>query len=215
MTVDKVDLHTTRRFGTLFLDYLAGKDQLDSFYGSAPNMDSFKAQIDEKKFPAERRKILCQALEEQYQGLPLTDHVKDNLQKLSKTTTFTITTGHQLNLFTGPLYFIYKIITVIKACQDLKAQYPAYDFVPVYWMATEDHDFEEINHFRFSGKKYQWQTGQHGAVAHDLIGVGIAVGIGSEVDAVHHRLAGDVAAEDEAVLDAGVEQVHLEGVGQE
>lgn len=164
MTVDKVDLHTTRRFGTLFLDYLAGKDQLDSFYGSTPNMDSFKAQIDEKKFPAERRKILCQALEEQYQGLPLTDHVKDNLQKLSKPTTFTITTGHQLNLFTGPLYFIYKIITVIKACQDLKAQYPDYDFVPVYWMATEDHDFEEINHFRFSGKKYQWQTGQHGAV---------------------------------------------------
>ena len=166
MTVSKVDLHKTRRFGALFLDYLAGKDQLDRFYGSAPSIDNFKAQLEAKKFPAERRKILCQALEEQYKDLPITDHLENNLQKLSEPTTFTITTGHQLNLFTGPLYFIYKIVTVIKACQDLTAKYPGYHFVPVYWMATEDHDFEEINHFRFNGKKYQWHTGQSGAVGH-------------------------------------------------
>ncbi|MEM7110661.1 MAG: bacillithiol biosynthesis cysteine-adding enzyme BshC, partial [Bacteroidota bacterium] len=77
---------------------------------------------------------------------------------------FTVTTGHQLNLFTGPLYVIYKIITVINTCRHLAEQYPDYNFVPLYWMASEDHDFEEIDHFRFDGKKYQWKTDQTGAV---------------------------------------------------
>ena len=164
MTVNKVDLRDTRRFGALFLDYLEGRDQLREFYGNAPEIANFRAQIEAKKFPAERRKILCQALEEQYTDLPLTDQVKNNLHLLAEANTYTITTGHQLNLFTGPLYFIYKIVTVIRTCQELKAQYPSCHFVPVYWMATEDHDFEEINHFRFNGKKYQWETDQSGAV---------------------------------------------------
>jgi uncharacterized protein YllA (UPF0747 family) len=57
-----------------------------------------------------------------------------------------------LNLFTGPLYFLYKIISTINLTKELKAKYPAYNFVPIYWMATEDHDFEEINYFNFKGK---------------------------------------------------------------
>lgn len=64
---------------------------------------------------------------------------------LSFQNTFTITTGHQLNLFTYPLYFIYKIISTINTCIELKESYPDFNFVPIYWMATEDHDFEEIN----------------------------------------------------------------------
>jgi bacillithiol biosynthesis cysteine-adding enzyme BshC len=75
-----------------------------------------------------------------------------------------VTTGHQLNIFTGPLYFIYKIVTVINACIELKKAYPEYNFVPVYWMASEDHDFEEISYFRFNGKKFTWETDQQGAV---------------------------------------------------
>ena len=50
-----------------------------------------------------------------------------------------------MNLFTGPLYFLYKIISTINLCKELQKKYPENNFVPIYWMATEDHDFEEIN----------------------------------------------------------------------
>ncbi|HBS52449.1 MAG TPA: bacillithiol biosynthesis cysteine-adding enzyme BshC, partial [Flavobacterium sp.] len=78
--------------------------------------------------------------------------------------TFTITTGHQLNLFSGPLYFLYKIISTINLASELKAKYPHSNFVPVYWMATEDHDFEEINYFNFNGKKFRWNKDSSGPV---------------------------------------------------
>jgi uncharacterized protein YllA (UPF0747 family) len=54
---------------------------------------------------------------------------------------------------TGPLYFIYKIITTIKISRELQEKYPDLNYVPVYWMATEDHDFEEINAFFFPREK--------------------------------------------------------------
>ena len=73
-------------------------------------------------------------------------------------------TGHQLNLFTGPLYFLYKIISTINLCKELKKAYPTYHFVPVYWMATEDHDFEEINFFNFNRIKFQWNKDVSGPV---------------------------------------------------
>ncbi|MEO1097394.1 MAG: bacillithiol biosynthesis cysteine-adding enzyme BshC [Bacteroidota bacterium] len=164
MTLKTVDLRTTNKFGKLFLDYIEGADQLKPFYGRFPSIENFKAQIEAKKFSAERRKILCQALENQYQDQTITDQVSTNLKSLSQNNSFTITTGHQLNLFTGPLYVIYKIVTVINTCKELKKKYPDSAFIPVYWMASEDHDFEEIDHFRFDAKKYRWATDQTGAV---------------------------------------------------
>ncbi|MET0760389.1 MAG: bacillithiol biosynthesis cysteine-adding enzyme BshC, partial [Flavobacterium sp.] len=92
------------------------------------------------------------------------DLTQQNIESLSNSNTFTVTTGHQLNLFTGPLYFLYKIISTINLTKELKAKYPTYDFVPVYWMATEDHDFEEINYFNFKGKKILWNTPSSGPV---------------------------------------------------
>lgn len=166
MTLKTVDLRATQKFSKLFLDYIDGADQLKGFYGKSPKIDNFKAQIEAKKFSAERRKILCQSLDKQYQSLSVTDSVSKNLESLKHTDTFTVTTGHQLNLFTGPLYVIYKIVTVINTCRKLSEVYPEYNFVPVYWMASEDHDFDEIDHFRFDGKKYQWKTNQTGAVGH-------------------------------------------------
>jgi uncharacterized protein YllA (UPF0747 family) len=78
--------------------------------------------------------------------------------------TFTVTTGHQLNIYTGPLYVIYKLVSTINLARALQTAYPDQQFVPVYWMATEDHDFEEINHFFAFGTKYEWTTSQKGAV---------------------------------------------------
>ncbi|MFN6946877.1 MAG: bacillithiol biosynthesis cysteine-adding enzyme BshC, partial [Cytophagaceae bacterium] len=88
----------------------------------------------------------------------------ENIELLKDAKTFTVTTGHQLNLMTGPLYFIYKILTAIRLAEALKVKYPDNHFVPVYWMATEDHDFAEINHFSLFGKTFIWEKETKGAV---------------------------------------------------
>jgi bacillithiol biosynthesis cysteine-adding enzyme BshC len=108
--------------------------------------------------------MLVESLRRQYEGFSLSSLVSENLTALELDKTFTITTGHQLNIFTGPLYFIFKIVTVINTCRKLKASYPEYNFVPVFWMASEDHDYEEIRYFKLNGKKYEWTTDQQGAV---------------------------------------------------
>lgn len=127
---------------------------------------SFAQQIALKKqsFSAEQRALLTEVLEEKYKGLSVSDKLKNNLALLQDPNTFTITTGHQLCLLTGPLYFIYKILHVIKLSTDLNAKFPEQHFVPVYWMASEDHDFEEIRSFLLFGQKWTWESAQKGAV---------------------------------------------------
>jgi bacillithiol biosynthesis cysteine-adding enzyme BshC len=166
MQLKKVPLADTGSFSSFFLDYIQQKDQLKPFYHRFPTLPTFGEQIAEKKnsFPDSTREILVSSLTNQYKDVTTSDRVRQNIAALKESRTFTITTGHQLNIFTGPLYFIYKIVTVINACKQLKAQYPDYNFVPVYWMASEDHDYDEIKYFRLYGKKYTWHTNQKGAV---------------------------------------------------
>ena len=92
-----------------------------------------------------------------YADVLRSEQVQTNIEKLSQANCFTVTTGHQLSLATGPLFFLYKILHVIKQCEELKESYPEYEFVPVYWMASEDHDFEEINHFHFNDQKIKFE----------------------------------------------------------
>ena len=103
-------------------------------------------------------------MKEQNANFSLSKKTKNNIDTILNKNTFTITTGHQLCLFTGPLYFIYKIITAINLSQQLEERYPKNNFIPVFWMATEDHDFKEINHIHLFGKKIAWDTQQSGAV---------------------------------------------------
>ncbi len=150
----------TNYFLPLILDYLAQKEEMKAFYKRYPSLENFKAQIEEKKAAynsnKEIRKSLLEVLEKQYGQTAISETTAGNIRLLGEDNTFTVTTGHQLNLFTGPLYFLYKIISAINMAAELKQQYPAHDFVPVYWMATEDHDFEEISFFHLRGKKFQW-----------------------------------------------------------
>ncbi len=166
MQIDKVSLADTHSFSNFFLDYIHQHEKLKPFYQRFPEKHQFRDQLTEKatSFTAAQREVLVRVLQEQYQQVTTTNQVKGNISALLQEKTFTITTGHQLNIFTGPLYFIYKIITVINTCKQLKEQYPEYTFVPVYWMASEDHDYEEIKYMRLYGKKYEWNTKQQGAV---------------------------------------------------
>ncbi|WBL24623.1 bacillithiol biosynthesis cysteine-adding enzyme BshC [Zunongwangia sp. HGR-M22] len=165
MPTDCISYSETNYFSKLILDYLDQKEELASFYNRFPEIGNFKAQIKEKQqaFSAENREVLVESLKKQYDGFEISESTLANIEALSKDTTFTITTGHQLNLFTGPLYFLYKIISVINLTKILKKEHPEYDFVPIYWMATEDHDFAEINYFNLNGKKFQWNSEEKGA----------------------------------------------------
>ena len=163
MILSQVEFEETGSFSPIFLDYLNKKEALAPFYNVFPTVENFQKLIDQRKdFSDEKRHILVKTLLEQYGELDTTDIVDSNLHALGDSNTFTVTTGHQLNIFTGPLYFIYKIVTVINACKQLKAAYPDCNFVPVYWMASEDHDVAEISSFNLFGKKYQWETEQTG-----------------------------------------------------
>lgn len=193
MQLKKIPLGDTRAFSSFFLDYIDQKNNLQPFYNRFPLIENFQEQINDKSksFPAHHRQVLVSALQKQYAGLTCSEAVKKNIHSLSDERTFTITTGHQLNIFTGPLYFIYKIVTVINTCRELKAKFPGYDFVPVYWMASEDHDYDEIKYFRLYGKKYTWETGQKGAVGRFST---------KGLDTLLEQLPGDVSIFREAYL---------------
>ena len=155
----------TAAFSPLIADYLARHENLTSFYHRFPTLDAFAEQIQDKQahYSPQARQRLVAALRAQYAALPdVHPAVAANLDLLEKETTFTVTTGHQLNLLTGPLYFVYKMVTTLKLCRQLNEYYPQYDFVPLYWMATEDHDFAEINHLHLFGKKYEWNAPDQG-----------------------------------------------------
>lgn len=168
MDVDCLPFKSTGYFSKLICDYLSGEEHLAPFYNRFPHIARFQEQIAEKKasFPVGNRKVLQHSLAKQYGTFNISKKTQQHIDALADENTFTVVTGHQLNLFTGPLYFLYKIISTINLCDTLKKQYPEQHFVPVYWMATEDHDFEEINYFNFRGKKIQWNKAASGAVGH-------------------------------------------------
>ena len=166
MPTDCISYQKSGYFTKLIVDYLDKKPELNALYNRFPSIENFEGQIKEKEtnFPFSTRSFLVTALKKQYQGFEISVVTKSNIALLSDSKTFTITTGHQLNLFTGPLYFLYKIVATINLCGALKQTYPSYNFVPIYWMATEDHDFEEINYFNFKNVKIKWNKDSFGPV---------------------------------------------------
>ncbi|MGB3590342.1 MAG: bacillithiol biosynthesis cysteine-adding enzyme BshC [Nonlabens sp.] len=168
MKVSKVDVQDIRFFSKLIKDYLNQDPGLKDLYHRYPSLENFQAQIDEKKQGWKnaqlKRSILVDTLLEQYQNMEDWATTRRHIELLRSEHCFTITTGHQLNLFTGPLYFLYKIVSTINLCKDLRAAHPQNSFVPVYWMATEDHDFEEIQFFNYGRDKVVLDKDGAGAV---------------------------------------------------
>ena len=147
------------QFSKLLMDYVAGDEKLKPFYEYSPSVKGFGEAIKKMSGYDYPRKVLVDSLTEYYnRNVPgmASDATLKNIQKLEDKNCYTVTTGHQLCLFTGPLYFIFKIITVINLAEKLNKEYPSNHFVPVYWMASEDHDFAEINHAFLFGKKVEW-----------------------------------------------------------
>ncbi|MBC7493641.1 MAG: bacillithiol biosynthesis cysteine-adding enzyme BshC, partial [Flavobacterium sp.] len=166
MPTDNLTYQQSGYFTKIIIDYLNQDETVKPFYNRFPTLENFKTQIEEKttNYLNKNRIILSSTIKNQYNLVDTTPLVTKNILLLADENTFTITTGHQLNLFTGPLYFLYKIISTINLCKKLKATYPEQNFVPIYWMATEDHDFEEINYFNYKNKKIKWSKTSNGPV---------------------------------------------------
>ncbi len=165
--VECIPYRETGYFNDLILDYLDQKDSIKKFISDFPDLQAFKARMEAKQdFSPQFRNTLVASLKEQYEecSIEINGLLKDNIESLSLTNTFTVTTGHQLNILSGPLYFIYKIVSTINLAKKLKAEYPDQNFVPIYWMASEDHDFEEISFINLFGGKLRWHNNLKGAV---------------------------------------------------
>lgn len=151
-------------FSSIIIDYLNKSLHLQPFYRHPVSMEGIERAIDARKQFTVNRTVLVNVLQQQYASVETSEVVSGNIRALANENTFTIVTAHQPNIFTGYLYFIYKILHIIKLAAELDKQLPAYKFVPVFYMGSEDADLEELGKIFLNGEKIVWNTSQTGAV---------------------------------------------------
>lgn len=163
-TATRLPYRQTGYFSKTVLDYIDQVPGIKPFFSFPPSLAGIKQAIEERKnFPTDRE-CLVQELKKQYADVNASSKVLANIDSLLAESTFTVTTAHQNNLFTGPLYFIYKILHAIRLSEYLRESMPAFQFVPVFYVGSEDADLAELNHIHLDGKKLSWDTQQNGAV---------------------------------------------------
>lgn len=195
-TSTKLPYSQTGFFSKLIIDYLNEAPALQSFIQHPVSLAGIKAAIqDRQSFAPHHRALLVNELQQQYTPTGTTAKVQQNISLLAKDTTFTICTAHQPAIFTGNLYFIYKILHTIKLADQFKKEFPQYDFVPVFWMGSEDADLDELGHIYLNGEKIVWETKQTGAVGRMNT---------KGLDKIVHRIEGELS-----VLPYGKELIQL------
>lgn len=170
----KIALKEAPVLGATAKKYLSG--ELKSLHDFSPDEEGIRLAIEKRKNKKVNREVLVKILSEQ--NVNANAKAKANILLLKNENAFTVTTGHQLCLFTGPLYFIYKILHTIKLAEDLKKKFPENDFVPVYWMASEDHDFEEVSGVSIFGKSLKWNSNIRGSVGRVSLQAGTPLPVG-------------------------------------
>lgn len=149
----------------LIIDYLSGFEEVTDLVPFTSDFFGIGDALEERKQVGVNREVLTNTLQEQYaRVLDVPNAVKHNIQALASPDTFTVTTGHQLVLMGGPLYFVYKILHVVGLTKRLQMRYREHHFVPVFWMASEDHDLPEVDHFYIGANKVHWHAQQTGPV---------------------------------------------------
>lgn len=160
----KIPYSQTNSFSKLVLDYVDDAASLKSFYNYSINTEGFKKAVKDRAAFKVNRNVLVEVLNAQYANTNISEKLKANIDSLLQPNTFTVCTAHQPNIFTGHLYFIYKILNAIKLSEWLKEEMPENNFVPVYYMGSEDADLDELGEVNINGTHYKWQTNQTGAV---------------------------------------------------
>lgn len=162
----KIQREKTGLFSDLANKLVYNQADLVDFLGEEFSLKAFEKQILQKKssYSNQTREVLTEALNTKYAHYTISSKQAKNLNALADENTFTITTGHQLSLLTGPLYFVIKILHAVRLAEEVAKKHPNYTFVPIFWMASEDHDFEEINQVNLFHQTLAWNTDQTGAV---------------------------------------------------
>ncbi|WP_423275051.1 bacillithiol biosynthesis protein BshC, partial [Escherichia coli] len=136
-TSTRIPYERTGYFTKIVSDYLNQSASLQPFYKHNANLEGIQQAIHERQAFDTPRALLVETLQAQYKGLPVTEKLQQHIASLASNNTFTVTTAHQPNIFTGPLYFIYKIMHTVRLADELSRQLPQYKFVPVYYMGSE------------------------------------------------------------------------------
>ncbi|MFN3875191.1 MAG: bacillithiol biosynthesis BshC, partial [Flavobacteriales bacterium] len=163
MLLHRIAYAATQRFSPLVLDHAVGDPFLEAFREHAPTWDGVKAAAAGRRFGLAERAALVSAVRQQYEGLGLGGPVARSIDKLSQPDALTITTGHQLCLFLGPLYVPFKLLNAIRLAREAEERLKV-PVVPVFWMATEDHDRAEVDHAWFGDRLLKWPGAAGGPV---------------------------------------------------
>lgn len=164
VTVTRIPFQQVEELSQKDIAYATKHPKLRPFYKYDTNLAAFDKVMADKSKDSINRAVLVEVLEAQYEQLEMTEATKANITALAEPTTFTITTAHQPSLATGPLYYVYKIISAINLCRSLNKTYPGHRFVPVFVTGGEDHDFEEVNHIHLFNKEIVWENEEMGSV---------------------------------------------------
>lgn len=133
-------------FQNLFTDYVSNFEKVSDYYkinfrdekNWLQLFHSVASQKNAKEF------LLAELILEQYDDSDIHLKVEENIKLLNSKNTIAVITGQQLGILGGPLYTIYKTISAIQLCDLLNKKFLEYNFVPIFWMEGEDHDFEEV-----------------------------------------------------------------------
>jgi len=144
----------------LFLDYLHEFENVQRFYGknfrAVDQYLPFFQKLSERERP--HRALIADIINTQYHNLKISKQTQQNIGLLSSNKTIAVVTGQQLGIFGGPLYTIFKTITAIKLCNYLKENYEGYNFVPIFWLEGDDHDYNEVRTFSILTTENQFVT---------------------------------------------------------
>jgi bacillithiol synthase len=168
-TASFLPYNVTNSFSKIVLDYIAQTDELKQFVNEFPNSEIFEKIIAQKTTQHVDRTALVNVLNDSYSNIHVNEKVLQNIDLLLQKNTFTICTAHQPNIFTGHLYFVYKILHTVAMAKDLQLKFPNYNFVPMYYMGSEDADLEELGHINIGAEKLEWETTQKGAVGRMVV----------------------------------------------
>jgi len=169
----------------LFLDYLDYFQRVKEFYVHPPTMQALTRAARKLKYPDERRAEVARVLREQNAALGAGAETQSNLERLEKGAV-AVVTGQQVGLFSGPAYAIYKALTAVQIAEELtRGGTPA---VPVFWMATEDHDLDEVRHTTWfdQGKLVRFELPAESTGAGRPVG---GLGLGTQIEPLVRKAA--------------------------
>jgi bacillithiol biosynthesis cysteine-adding enzyme BshC len=177
----------TGYFSRLITDYIDQAERLSPFYSHPASPEGMRSALAARKAgkPVDRATLVT-LLEEQYAGMPEAPRVRENIRRLAQPNAFTLCTAHQPAIFTGHLYFVYKILHTIRLAEWMSAQHPGHHFVPVFYMGSEDADLEELGQIWLGDEKLVWDTRQTGAVGRMNT---------KGLDKLYHRIEGELSVQ--------------------